>query len=283
MTHIYDELLKPIDPIKVETLQRLYSGIGSIPIVLLGAFARDLLFHHIHGIEIPRATMDIDISVQMATWNNFRTACAELKRLGFNNDNPDHPEKFTDTNGQEVDMLPFGSLSKDGKTIIWEADDSRWTISGIQEAYDHAWIVKLENIELHVTPPCALIYLKIFSTHDRPGDRKKKDAVDIHFVLTHYLKVADEKRLRSGGIDDDIMGIENGDLVRATARLAGRDMGRMLLPQAAEELDRILGIETDGRGRCPIAHELAGFHDGQFQRARGILRSVRIGVEETRT
>ena len=32
-----------------------------MPVVLLGAFARDLIFDHIHGIEdIPRATMDID-------------------------------------------------------------------------------------------------------------------------------------------------------------------------------------------------------------------------------
>lgn len=83
MTATYDNLLNPLNPAKADTLRRLYSVVGSMPVVLLGAFARDLLFFHIHGLEVPRATMDIDACVQMASWDDFNAACLKLKELGF--------------------------------------------------------------------------------------------------------------------------------------------------------------------------------------------------------
>jgi predicted nucleotidyltransferase len=283
MTVIYDQLLTPLNPAKADTLKRLYSVIGSMPMILLGAFARDLIFDHIYGIEdIPRATMDIDTCVQMASWDDFNAACDSLKALGFINEEEDHPEKFTDTNGQEVDLLPFGGLSADGKTITWPTDESPWTISGIQEAHDHAFIIKLDGIDLRVIPPCAMIYLKMFSTKDRPDVRKRKDSADIHYVLKHYLAVTEVDRIRSHGSDGDLMGKVGGNLQHATARLAGRDMGRIVQQKTAEELSDILQFETESQSECPITHQLAKFHDGQFQTARNVLRALRDGFEECR-
>jgi len=282
MTNTCATLLNPLNPAKADTLQRLYSVIGSMPVVLLGAFARDLIFYHIHGIEVPRATMDIDTCVQMASWDGYNAACGKLKETGFVNEDPDHPEKLTDTNRQEVDLLPFGNLSEDGKTIVWPTDDSTWTISGIQEAHDHAWRVQIDALELHVVPPCAMVYLKIFSTHDRPHDRRKKDTADIDFVLKHYLAVTGKERLRSGGSDADIMELEGGDLEKATARLAGRDIAGTVFPKTAAMLGEILRIETESGSRCPIAHELATHHHGRFDRARSIITSLKAGFSERR-
>lgn len=282
MTATYDKLLNPINPAKVETLKRLYSVVGSMPVVLLGAFARDLVFYHIHGIEVPRATMDIDTCVQMASWDDFNAACDSLKVMGFENEEEDHPEKFIDTNGQEVDLLPFGSLSENGKTIVWPTDESPWTISGIQEAYEHAICIQTDGLELRVIPPCAMIYLKMFSTYDRSDDRRKKDAEDIQFVLKHYLDVGGKERLRTGGNDADVMGLESGDLQKAVARIAGRDIAGTVCSDTASELSKILDQETTSGSRCPIAHELAGYHDGQFARARSILISLKAGFDERR-
>ena len=283
MTATYDKLLNPLNSAKADTLRRLYSVIGSMPVILLGAFARDLLFYHIHGIEVPSATKDIDTCVQMASWDDFDTACNQLKALGFTNEDPDHPEKFIDTNGQEVDLLPFGSLSEDGKTITWPTDESPWTILGIQEAYDHALLVQLDDLQLRVIPPCAMIYLKMFSTYDRPEDRRKKDTADIQFVLENYLDATGRERLRSGGIDADVMEQENGDLQRATARVAGRDIAQVVSASTANELSELFRKEAEGGSRCPIGQELAGYHQGQFTRARSILTSLQAGFNERRS
>jgi predicted nucleotidyltransferase len=282
MKNTFSTLLKPLNPDKVETLQRLYTATETIPVVLLGAFARDLLFYHLHGVEVPRATKDIDTSVQMSSWENFNAICRKLLELGFHNKKPNHPEKFTDTNGQEVDMLPFGSLSEDGKTITWPADNSPWTISGIQEAYDHALLFRQAAFEFRIIPPAAMIYLKIFSTCDRPRDRKKKDSADINFVLNNYLTATGKGRLKSSGSDGDIMEKVKGDLERAAAWLAGRDMAGIVSAQTAVDLLGLLRKETEGTSLCPIAHELANYHEGKFARSREILKSLRDGFEEAR-
>jgi predicted nucleotidyltransferase len=282
MTVTYAKLSTPISPAKRETLGRLYSVVGSMPVILLGAFARDLLFDLIHGIAVPRATMDIDTCVQMASWDDFNSACTQLKAKGFKNDNLDHPEKFTDTNGQEVDLLPFGSLSEDGKTITWPVDDSPWTVAGIQEAHDHALLVQHDGLCMRIIPPCAMVYLKMIATYDRPDDRRKKDSADIHFVLEHYLAVSQSDRLRSTGTDCDIMEKVGGNLSLATARIAGRDIGATVSASTAELLSEILRIETESGSRCPIVHQLAKFHHGQFQKARILLKSLRNGFDERR-
>lgn len=280
MTVTYDALSTPINPGKVETLGRIYSVVGDMPVVLLGAFSRDLIFYHAHGIEVPRATMDIDTSVQMASWDDFSAACEKLKAMGFENEDEDHPEKLYDENGQEVDLLPFGSLSEDGRTITWPQDNSPWSICGIQEAYEHAMLVMQDTLELRVIPPCAMIYLKMFSIYDRPDDRRKKDTGDIQFVLENYLDVVGRERLLSGGSDNDVMELVGGDIVKAAARVAGRDMRAILNADSMSELSKILRVETTSRSRCPIAHELAGLHKGQFARARAILASLHDGVND---
>ena len=151
MTATYDKLLNPLELAKADTLHRLYSVVGSMPVVLLGAFARDLLFYHVHGIEVPRATMDIDTCVQMASWEDY-----------------------------------------------------------------------------------------------------------------------------------DAMKQENGDLQRATARVVGRDIAQVVSAQTASELAELLRKEVEGGSRCPIGHELAGYHQGQFARARSILSSLRSGFDDRR-
>lgn len=69
---------------------------------------------------------------------------------------------------------------------------------------------------------------------------------------------------------------------KGAARVAGRDIGKILFEDSANELAEILWVETESGRRCPVAHELAGLHRGQFQTARGILSSLKEGVDDTR-
>ena len=281
MSSIYNQLFNPLDPVKLETLLRLHAVVGAFPVVLVGAFARDLVFYHLYGIEVPRATMDMDISVQLASWEDFERMGRLLRASGFRNENALHPERFVDSNGQIVDLLPFGDLSEDGKTIIWPIDKSPWTISGLQDAYEHALFFELEGRRFRVVSPCAMICLKIFSCFDRPDDRKKKDIADIHFILENYLAVTGRERLKSGGADADAMELEKGNLQRVVARIAGRDIATLLRPETREALLKILFHETTSASRCFIAHELARYYRGDFQMARTILKRLQAGIEES--
>lgn len=282
MPTIFAARSNPLDPAKAETLQRLCAVMDGRPMVLVGAFARDLIYTREFGIEAPKATFDIDISIGVASWDEYQRASDALIKLTFENKIPAHPEKFTDLNGQEVDLLPFGRLSPDGKRIHWPGDGSQWTISGIQEAYEEAWRFHGDAYELRVAPPSALIYLKLFAVHDRPNDRKNKDSQDIHFLLKHYVDVTGKNRLLSGGSDADVMPKTGGDLSRAAAWLAGRDMGHILTVGSADVLAAILRTETASQSRSHVAHAMASLCSGDFTRARALLQALRDGFEEAR-
>ncbi len=59
-------------------------------------------------------------------------------------------------------------------------------------------------------------------------------------------------------------------------------MGKIVQQQTAEELSDILQFETESQSECPVTHQLARYHDGQFQTARDVLKALRAGFEERR-
>jgi len=281
MIDTFEKLSTPLEERKLETLQRLYSVMGDNPVLLLGAYARDILFHHLYGIEnLPSTTGDIDTCVKVASWESFYSIRRNLRKIGFDNRNAEHPEKFTDENSQEIDVLPFGELSEDGRYIVWPEDNSRWTVLGIQEAYDNSWLFKQPGFQFQIATPPAIIYLKLFAINDRPSARANKDARDIAFVLDNYSKVFGGERLKSSGSDGDILKRCKGNLKIAKAHLAGRDIGRFAEDQTIEKLLSILDKETTSSSRCPIAHSLAKHYKGSFVQSRKVLKRIIKGITD---
>lgn len=40
-------------------------------VLLVGAQARDLLLHYVHGVPITRATTNVDLAITVADWDDF--------------------------------------------------------------------------------------------------------------------------------------------------------------------------------------------------------------------
>jgi len=62
-----------IDPEKISVLRNI-KGVADelgINFLVVGAFAHDVLFEHIHGIPTLRATGDFEIAVEVASWDAF--------------------------------------------------------------------------------------------------------------------------------------------------------------------------------------------------------------------
>ena len=51
-------------------VQDLRTAAGREQVLLVGAQARDLLLHHIHGVRIVRATTDVDLAFAVADWDD---------------------------------------------------------------------------------------------------------------------------------------------------------------------------------------------------------------------
>ena len=243
------KLLNPIEEKKEQTLFKVaaLADKRNVPILLCGAMARDILFWHMHGLELRRATMDVDISIQIRNWEAYEEFSEALMKDGFENPFNDHPEKLRDKDtGVELDLLPFGEIAGDGRMIVWPQDGSLWNIIGLQDAFEHALHLAVscdgqtQSISFISAP--ALVMLKIVAVHDRPEDRFKKDGTDIGFVIKHYLDIGNRNRLKAPP-EDDIMARVGDDLDLATAMLLGRDINKIAGEDTLKYVLELLEIE----------------------------------------
>lgn len=278
-------LLNPVDENRVRTLAKLAATAKArgLEVLLLGAFARDLHFWHTYGIECRRETMDVDTVVQMKDWAAYHEFRAALITVGFENEAEDHPEKLRDTTtGVIIDLLPFGRIAEDGQTIVWPEDNSRWSVVGIQDAYDDALTFQIvadggAHIIRFITIP-ALVLLKIVAVYDRPQARHKKDTVDIGFVIEKYLATGNKPRLERHP-HDDILRTLGPDLDRATAMLLGRDMSAMISKTTKAYVEELLVKESKSTSLCLFTKGIqSALCRGDFSRARTIVRDILDGL-----
>ena len=283
------QLLNPLDARKVETLLRVahLAKQRGVPLLLVGAFARDVHLWHIHNIEITRSTADIDLSIQLPSWAAFESLRHHLLQAGFEKPNPDHQEKFRDTiTGQEIDLIPFGAISQDGEKIIWPGGDHPFSIVGFQDALNHAILLELTQGKASETLPVArlagVVVLKMVALSDRPQSRRKKDSVDMAFIIEKYLDTGHRDRLK-GAAGAAIMAACKGDLRRAAAYLMGEDMQRQTTAGTRNKIEALLIHEIESKSDCPLAQQLGGvLTRGNFQEARAVLTAMRAGLRSNR-
>lgn len=283
MTVISAPSSRPLEGRKADALAKVAAATREWPSqpMLVGAFARDVWFWHLHGIETERATEDVDISMEFPDWKGFDAFADVLLASGFVQPIDGHPEKFIDPGTkQKLDLLPFGALSKDGRSIVWPADQSRWSILGFEESYQGATRLNVTpELAVRIATLPAMVILKAVAFYERLQDRRRKDGGDIGFTLAHYLDVGNKVRLLNGA-DADIMDQVGGDIQLAGAVLLGRDMGRLARPITHDHIADKLRMETGSSTSCPLAQEIRSkLARGDFRRARALLRSVLSGME----
>lgn len=66
----------------LRSIQEVAQELG-IHFIAVGAFARDLIFEHFHRIPAPRLTEDIDIGVEVASWEDFHRLTSILIDRGL--------------------------------------------------------------------------------------------------------------------------------------------------------------------------------------------------------
>ena len=283
MTAISVPSSRPLEGRKADALAKVSSATRGWPSqpMLVGAVARDVWFWHLNGIETERATEDLDISMEFPDWKGFHAFVKVLLGLGFAQPVPDHPEKFIDPDTrQKIDLLPFGDLSEDGRSIVWPTDQSRWSILGFEESYQNAALLNVApKLAVRIATLPAMVILKAVAFYERLEARKRKDGSDIGFTLARYLDVGNRARLASGA-DADVMDLVGGDIQRAGAVLLGRDMGRLAKPPTRELVVAKLRLETGSSSNCPLAKEIQRkVTQGDFARARILLGGILAGME----
>lgn len=213
--------------------------------LVVGATARDMVYHAAFGLPIKRATADIDFAINIDTWDTFKAITTSLvEDHGFSRTKSEH-RLVRPVSNLWIDIIPFGAIAdKDGKYRWPNEPEKEISILGFQEALDTAIVCQISDdpvIILKVAHPAALILLKIVSWRDRKH-YKRTDAQDVAYAMCYYvdldgneMRVYEDPSLYEGDLDMGTIG----------SRLAGRDLSSLAPGSALDYVRQFIQEEID--------------------------------------
>jgi predicted nucleotidyltransferase len=253
---------------------------NNVPFFVIGATARDIIFEYAYGIKAPRGTRDIDLAVQVASWQEFQQLQNQLIATGqFSSTKM--AQRLLYHNEIPVDIVPFGAINHED-SIAWPPENSiKMSVIGFQEANDTTQIVTLsENpaLDVNVVTPQSLVLLKLTAWKDRCA-QNTKDAQDLAFILLNYLDAGNNKRLYEEHQD----WVENIDFDYeiSGARLLGHDMAAIISGSTKLIINQLLEIETGQQNQYKLAEAMAPERNRRsFEKNLALLEALYLGLNE---
>ncbi|MCP4529260.1 MAG: hypothetical protein GY923_17440 [Aestuariibacter sp.] len=211
-------------------IQRVASALN-IPLLIVGATARDIILIHGYNATIERGTRDVDFGLEVQSWEHYQKLRDALIQSGFTA----HPMKIhqlntTDSDGQpwEIDLIPFGGVSDAEDKITWPPEHAfQMSVLGFDEVYKHAWDVLLTRepaLSVKVASPAGILLLKLIAWTERGREYPGKDAIDIYYVIKHYSKIPD---VFEALYELDYMELQDYDDMKASAMILADEVAAM--------------------------------------------------------
>ena len=241
---------RPVDPITIEILREVAAAAEAegIDHMLVGATARDVLLTHVFGLEVRRATHDVDFAVAVKDWDQFEALRAALLARKTFKDGGRAKQRlyFKGEKGEydyHIDLVPFGGISEGSNEIAWPPDlKTIMNVAGYEDV-----LAATESVEFFpgfvqkVVSIAGLAILKIVAWSDRGRD-DPKDAQDLIFIMDSYSVAGNFDRvyeengvIEAGNYDPDIAGVY----------LLGLDMRRVASENTLDVLKQIIERDFD--------------------------------------
>lgn len=251
--------------------------------LVIGATARDMIYHAAFGLQIKRATADIDFAIHVDNWDTFTEITKSLvEDHGFSQAKSVHRLDLPNSK-LGIDITPFGAIAgKDGKYRWPHEPETEISVLGFQEALDTAIACRISDkprLVLKVAHPAVLILLKIISWQDRKH-YKRTDAQDVAYAMRYYvdlddngMRVYDDPTLYEGDLD---MGTIGG-------RLAGRDLTSLAPGAALQHVREFVRGEIDRGDESEFLADMMRGSTRLFASDRQyseLLRNLAIGIDE---
>lgn len=280
------DLSGKIDPLMVGIFDAItdVAAARDIHYFVLGATARDMILSYGHGIEIKRATVDVDLGVKVADWDEFHALKDGLAATGQFEPTPSAQRLLYKCN-LPIDIVPFGSLEHANKEISWPPDHSiRMNVLGFEDAYRNAQMIRLRSVPMLDIPFATLAGLAVLKTiawRERSIPQGSKDAGDLAFLMRNYLDAGNRNRLAEE--HPDLLADDDFDYECASARLLGRDMARVMSPETRKAVLEILGRETDNQERYCLVEDMMDKYavtGNVFEEYLRLLKALKAGIQE---
>lgn len=248
-----------------------------IPMMLTGAFARDLHVFYAHGIDTIRQTEDVDFALAIADWPAFARLKQRLVGSEQFREVPGAQQRLRHASGLPVDLIPFAGVENADRQIDWPpGGEFRMNVLGFREALASSLSIHLpEGVVASVVSLPALVLLKIIAWQDRHYRAPRKDAQDLALIAANYLDLGNMNRL--GDEFRVWMEEDNFDLTHMGARMLGVDMAKLLDEAGRERLAAIVAEQADAEAPGLLPQEM---FPQNADRARMLLDGILEGLYE---
>jgi predicted nucleotidyltransferase len=233
---------------------------AGIDYLVVGATARTIVSIGLLGAPPERRTRDVDIAAEVDSWEDFENLALKL-------DERNGVHKFI-VGGIEVDVLPYGGIEEEDRTILWP-DDHRMNVLGLREAVDSAEVALLpDGVSVTVPSIPALALLKLLAWQDRHLV-DTRDAIDLATMIGWY---SSERYLDQLYTEEmDVLESFDYEPQSAGAWLLGSRMSDLLDDETIAVLRRIVD-DQDLLGR--LARDMG------TARAATLVRAMSTGVRD---
>lgn len=287
MTNTLPSLRKQIPERNLEIINSVVSAAERlrIPVFIVGATARDIIFAHVYNVRIYRETTDIDFGIATESWAQYERLKKDLiDHESFRVDKTATHRLWRGRGVDEmkIDFVPYGELESPAGQVAFPPDgDFVMTTDGFTEAYNDSLIAELsDDLQVRIASPAGLALLKFVSYYDKPHIRVR-DLQDIVFIMKNYLEADNEERLYE---DNDLLDDENFDLRTAGARLLGRDMSGLLTKRTQRIIFEFLSENEDGGNLLRIAenaHRAEKLFNDDLPEVVEMFRQLKRGISES--
>ena len=282
MTNVSLDLSSKVPKEHVDVIRRVVrtaTNLGLTNLFIVGAEARDLILQYAYNVAVRRATNDIDFGIVVETWEEFVKLRDDLiANEGFQA-HPHQQQRLIHNEGAIIDLVPFGSLEQAKGLIAWPPDFAiEMSTIGFREAYASSIEVRLaEDLIVKVASLAGLVLLKIVAWSDRHFER---DAQDFGLIMRNYLDAGNRDRLYDDNGDcTDLLKDENFDYDRASARVLGRDIGRIVTEESRVIIDQAVSGDKAERLAAALVRNNANYH-GNSDAALAMLKALQQGLCE---
>ena len=263
-------------------IRDLRAAAPDVDVMLVGAMARDVHLLHAYGIELPRATTDIDIALAARDWAAFLELRDALLASGkfVARTTTLHKLVYVDLN-IAIDLIPFEGVEDAKGNITWPPDNAEvMSLIGYREARASEITVGLPyDQQLVMVSLPMLAVLKIFAWIERHLTEPRKDARDLDAILSNYLRAGNDDRLYSEAAH--LLDSPTYDYDLAGAWLCGRDARNTLEAQSdraariVAQMNTMLNRETDPDGPLKYVGEV---QSGNPDQTRSMLAAFAAGL-----
>jgi predicted nucleotidyltransferase len=228
---------------------------------VIGAGARFLVHDWPHAITGGRGTTDWDIAVRVATWTEYEQLRSVLTRL----DAPFRPtmseHKFVHVQGRQLDVVPFGGVETEDRTVVYPTSGSTLSVLGFRECEEHCVPVDVgDGLRVNAVGSTGLVLLKAQTYLDR-RPALTYDIQDIDFIVRTYGETLGDRSVFERA--SDVLQEERVAYEHVGAYLLGRDIAEIGFGNAAvAPLRTLLAELSDPKSRAA--------DDVQVSKGRGL-------------